>query len=101
MPHSIVAASNNGLSPVFSYTQDPLTLPNPPSGYIVQVTNAGAIQIQCAGTFGNIIPEGPQALLPAAISYIIKPKQTLCKNTIIDPQFADTTQFSGTSFKGS
>lgn len=35
MPQSIVAASNNGFCQVFSFTQDPATLPTPPSGYIV------------------------------------------------------------------
>ena len=76
VPPSIVAASNNGLSPVFSFVQvEPL--PVPPVGYIVQVTNAGALQVQCAGTFGNIIPVGPQVLMPCSITYVLKPKEKL------------------------
>ena len=62
---SIVAASNNGASLPFSFAQPPSTLPVPPAGYILSVTNAGAIVVQCAGTFGNIIPVGPQILMPS------------------------------------
>ena len=47
------------------------------------------------GTFGNIIPPGPQILMPADITYIIKPKVKLCKNYIVDPGFTNTTQFTG------
>lgn len=101
VPRSIVAASNNGLSPVFSFTQDPDTLTNPPAGYIVQVTNAGALQVQCAGTFGNIIPPGPQILLPCEITYIVKPKEKLAKNIIVSSGTANTTQFTdGPAFDG-
>ncbi len=90
---SIVAASNNGASLPFSFVQPVDTLPVPPVGYILSITNAGAITVQCAGTFGNIIPEGPQILMPADITYIVKPKVALCKNYIIDPGFTNTTQF--------
>ena len=31
--------------------------------------------------------------MPADITYIVKPKVTLCKNYIIDPGFTNTTQF--------
>ena len=89
---SIVAASNNGASLPFSFLD--VTLPVPPVGYILSVTNAGAIVVQCAGTFANIIPPGPQILMPSSITYIIKPKVTLCKNSIIDPGFTNTTQFT-------
>ncbi len=93
MPPSIVAASNNGLSPVFSFVQvEPL--PVPPVGYIVQVTNAGALQVQCAGTFGNIIPVGPQVLMPCSITYVLKPKD-YCTNTLISDGFTNTTEFTG------
>ena len=71
-----------------------VTFPVPPVGYILSITNAGAIVVQCAGTFGNIIPAGPQILMPADITYIVKPKVTLCKNYIIDPGFTNTTQFT-------
>ncbi len=95
VPVSIVAASNNGMSPVFSYAQDPATLPVPPVGYIIQVTNAGELQIQCAGTFGNIIPPGPQIVMPCSITYVVGPKEKLCKNSIIAKGFSNTTQFTG------
>ena len=91
-PRSVVAASNNGLSPVFSFTE--LPLPTPPAGYIVSVTNAGAITVQCAGTFGNIIPAGPQILMPCDLTYLAECKQKLCKNYIIDDGFTDTTQYT-------
>jgi len=92
---SIVAASNNGASLPFSFAQLPSTLPVPPVGYILSVTNAGAVVVQCAGTYGNIIPTGPQILMPADITYITKPRVTLCNNYIIDPGFTNTTQFTG------
>ena len=95
---SIVAASNNGASLPFSFLDE--TLPVPPAGYILSVTNAGAIVVQCAGTFGNIIPPGPQILMPADITYIIKPRVTLCNNSIVDPGFTNTTQFTGGAASG-
>ncbi len=67
--------------------------PQPPAGYIVEVTNAGEINIQVAGGFGNIIPEGPQVLMPCTISYIVKPKVKLCKNVAISSGASDITQF--------
>ena len=91
---SILAASNNGMSLPFSFAQPPSTLPVPPAGYILSVTNAGAVVVQCAGTFGNIIPMGPQILMPTDITYIVKPKIRLSKNYIIDPGFTNTTQFT-------
>jgi len=97
VPHAVVAASNNGLSPVFSFEQDPETLPNPPAGYIVQITNAGALVVQCAGTFGNIIPPGPQILMPTTITYIVKPKQKICKNYTLSNGFINTTRFTDPS----
>ena len=89
---SIVAASNDGASLPFSFVQT--SLPTPPVGYILSITNAGAVVVQCAGTFGNIIPSGPQILMPADITYIVKPKVTLCHNYIVDPGFTNTTQFA-------
>ncbi len=93
-PRSIVAASNNGMSPVFSFTQDPATLPNPPAGYIVQVTNAGELQIQCAGTFGNIIPAGPQILMPCSISYTASQPKKLHANVKISDNPINVTGFT-------
>lgn len=94
VPHAVLAASNNGLSPVFSFTQEPATLPTPPVGYIVEITNAGALVVQCAGTFGNIIPSGPQTILPTTISYIAHSPKKLCKNYKLSNGFTDTTQFT-------
>jgi hypothetical protein len=95
VPRSVIAASNNGLSPVYLKTQPVDTLPQPPAGYILQVTNAGGIVVQCAGTFGNIIPSGPQILLPTSMTYIVKPKEKLCKNTVLSNGATNTTQFTG------
>ena len=95
MPRSIVASSNNGFSQVFSFTQDPTTLPVPPAGYIVQITNAGELQIQGAGEFGNIIPAGPQNLLPCSISYKAQSRKTLEKNVKISTGATNVTQFTG------
>ena len=52
------------------------------------------LQSQCAGTFGNIIPAGPQILMPTKITYIVKPRVALCTNYIVDPGFTNTTQFT-------
>ncbi len=95
VPQAIIAASNNGLSQPFSLIQDPTTLPNPPAGYIVEITQAGAINVQCAGTFGNIIPVGPQILMPTTISYRIRQNETLCKNMVLSNGFTNTTEFTG------
>ena len=89
---STVAASNNGATLPFSFTQT--ALPTPGSGYILSVTNAGGIAIQAAGTFGNIIPPGPQNLMPTEITYLARPKVSICKNYIVDPGFTNTTQFT-------
>lgn len=91
---SWLAASNNGMSEAFSFTQDPSTLPVPVAGYIVQVTNAGGLVVQAAGTFGNSIASGPQVMLPTIINYIIKPKIKLGHNTTISTGFTDTTHFT-------
>jgi hypothetical protein len=102
VPRAIVAASNNGMSPVFSFTQDPDTLPQPPAGYIVQVTNAGAIVVQQAGTFGNIIAPGPQVLMPCSITYSVQSIkksinsfEKLDDNVKISKGASNVTQFIG------
>ena len=74
---SNVAASNNGASLPYSFANPPATLPVPPAGYILSITNAGAIVVQCAGTFGNIIPPGPQILMPTTITYKAASQKTL------------------------
>lgn len=94
IPRSVVVASNNGMSLPFSFLQPPPPLPTPPVGYVLQVTNAGALQVQCTGAFGNIIPAGPQTVMPCSITYVVKPKIKLGKNYIIDPGFTNTTQFT-------
>ena len=92
---STLAACNNGMSLPFSFSQDPSTLPKPISAYILQVTPAGSVIVQAAGTFQNIIPPGAQVILPSEISYVIKPRIKLCKNYIVDAGFTNTTQFTG------
>lgn len=91
---SFLVPSNNGMSLPFSFTQPPNTLPTPPVGYILQVTNDGSIVVQCAGTFANVIPAGPQILLPTDVSYIVKKKLKLSKNTIIGAGFTNVLGFT-------
>ena len=67
---SYLAASNNGMSEPFSFAQDPSTLPVPLTGYIIQITTRGLIIIQAPGTFDNVIPLGPQILMPTDITYL-------------------------------
>jgi hypothetical protein len=99
VPVSTIGASNNGMSPVFSFTQSPESLPVPPAGYIVQITQAGELQIQGAGAFGNIIAPGPQILLPCTISYVAKTAHRLCKNKTLSTGATDTTQWTGGAYK--
>ncbi len=94
VPPSVIAASNNGMSPVFSFVQAPSTLPTPPTGYIVQVRNDGSLQVQCAGTFGNIIPSGPQILMPCTIKYFAGKNETMQFNFPLSTGQTNTTQFS-------
>lgn len=98
--HSWLAAANDGLSLPFSFTQKPSTFPIPPVGYIVSITNAGALVVQGPGSFGNIIPSGPHILLPTEISYLIESKEELKKNrvkrnTVLSTGPTNTTQFTG------
>ena len=95
IPQSVVATSNNGLSPVYSFDQPAATLPNPPAGYILQVTNAGEIQVQGAGNYGNIIAAGPQIMMPVTITYLAEPERALGVNLKISTGASDTTQFTG------
>lgn len=92
---STLAASNNGLSLPFSFAQNPSTFPVPPVGYIVSITNAGALVVQGAGTFGNIIPAGPQILLPTEMTYILQKREKLKKNIKLSTGPTNTTQFTG------
>lgn len=99
VPVSIIGASNNGMNLAYSMTQSPESLPLPPGGYIVQVTNAGELQIQGAGTFGNIIAPGPQTLMPCSISYLAKNAPRLCKNSTLSTGATDTTEWTGGAYK--
>ncbi len=91
---SYLVASNNGASLPFSLAQSPATLPVPPVAYILQVTNAGALVVQCAGTFGNIIPPGPQILLPTEISYTVGRRERLCENIKLSTGKTNITKFT-------
>lgn len=90
---SWLAPSDNGVLLSFSFTQPSDTLPNPIAGYILQVTNAGGIVIQGAGTFGNIIPAGNQTMLPTTIEYIVEPTSSLSRNIAISRGATNITQF--------
>lgn len=90
---SWLAATDNGVNQSFSFTQDADTLPKPITGYILQVTSAGGLVVQGAGTFGNIIPAGNQTLLPTTISYLVEPVSTLKKNVVISDGPTNITQF--------
>ena len=92
---SYLGASNNGMSLPFSFTTPPQDLPVPPVGYIISVTFYGGIIIQCAGTFINLIPPGPQIVLPTDITYLVEKKEELCKNFPISTGASNITQFTG------
>jgi len=99
IPVSTIGASNNGMSSTFSFSQSPESLPVPPIGYIVQVTNGGELQIQGAGTFGNTIPPGPQTVMPCTISYLAKKTRSLRHNITLSAGATDTTQWTGGAYK--
>ena len=101
-----IAASNNGFSPVFSFGQPAITLPSPPLGYSIEISNAGAVTINGLNTVGNIIKSGPQILMPKSITY---PSRSLCKEhhqhrrcfkQMLGMQVSDATGFpvAGTQF---
>ncbi len=98
VPLSFLAPSDNGLSLPFSFTQTPATLPVPPSGYILQVTQAGALQVQGVGTFGNVIPPGKQIIFPTAISYLVQFDDALQKNYVLSTGATNITQFTNPFF---
>lgn len=87
---SVVAASNTGT--VLSYTF--LNIPSPPNGFILQITNYGGVIIQSTGIIGNIIPPGPQVMLPTTISYEIGSTIILKNNYPLALAPTDVTQFS-------
>ena len=77
---SSIGCSDSGTSLPASYAQPLNTYPTPVSGYIIQITIQGGIVIQGAGTFGNIIPQGPQILLPTDVTYLLKSRYSLSMN---------------------
>ena len=90
--------SNNGLT--MPYTESFNSFPNPVAGYILQLTNYGGLVVQAVGTFGNIIPPGPQVLLPTNINYEIVPVEALSQNTQISTGFVNVTQWTDPRAKG-
>ncbi len=90
---SWLAASNNGLSVPYSFTQSPSTFPVPPVGYIVSITNAGALVVQGPQATGNIISSGAQVLLPTDISYVVQPRVRLKNNKKISKGATNITKF--------
>lgn len=93
-PISVIAASNNGMSPVFSFAESTTELPIPPAGYIVQITNGGSLQVQQAGTFGNVIETGPQIIMPCSIKYVTQPTYRLCKNSTLSTGASNITEWT-------
>ena len=92
---SYLGASNNGMSSPFSFTTPPSELPVPPVGYIISITFFGALIIQSAGIFDNIIASGAQILMPTDITYLVEPTIKLCDNFTISTGASDVTQFTG------
>jgi hypothetical protein len=94
---SIVGASDNGRTAPFTFNQVPSPALVPISGYIVSITNAGGLVIQAAGQFQNVIPPGPQTLLPSDLTYVVKPKCRLCKNVQISLGTTEVAEFQNFS----
>ena len=91
---SSMGCSDSGTSLPASYAQPLNTYPTPVSGYILQITIQGGIVIQGAGTFGNIIPEGPQILLPTNVTYIVKPRYALSMNFNVSLKKTNVANFT-------
>lgn len=89
-------ASSNGQSLPFSYT-DPV-FPNPIAGYNLGITLGGGLVIQGAGTWGALIPPGPQVLMPTDISYLVEPIQKFAENFVLSKGASDITEFTGGPF---
>jgi hypothetical protein len=68
---SRTAASDNGMSLPFTFT-----IPTPPSGYALMVTEKGALQVRGIGGKDHLIPVGPQVLLPAHLIYKVRSKES-------------------------
>lgn len=70
------------------------TYPVPLTGYIISITNAGGLVIQAPGQTANIIPPGPQILMPTDVTYTVQPKVRLKNNRVISTGPTNTTQFA-------
>jgi hypothetical protein len=77
---SVLVADDKGLTLPYSYNQNYSTLPVPLPGYILGISDAGAITIMGAGTFGTIIPTGSHTVRPADMVYLVEPKIKIKKN---------------------
>lgn len=97
---SSMGCSDSGTSLPASYAQPLNTYPTPVSGYIVQITIQGGIVIQGAGTFGNIIPQGPQILLPTDVTYIVKPRYALSMNFNVSLRKTNIAKFTNPAIAG-
>ena len=88
---SYMVPSNNGVSSAFTYANS--TFPNPITGYVIGLTFYGGITISGAGQYLNLIPPGPQVMMPTTITYIHVKQKTICKNFIVGAGFSNMTQF--------
>lgn len=90
---SYVVASNQGMNISFNYDLPGVDYTPPVPGYVIQITNQGALIVQGMGTFSNIIPAGTHTLMPTTISYLVKPDVKLCRNTRISSGEINTAVF--------
>ena len=90
--HSYMVPSNNGVSSAFTYANS--TFPTPIVAYMLGLTFFGGITISGAGQYLNLIPPGPQVMMPTTITYIHVKQKTICKNFIVGAGFNNITQFT-------
>ncbi len=91
------AGTNNGQTIPVSFSQDFTTIPPPIAGYMLQITDAGALIVQGLGTVSNYIPGSAQIMLPTDITYFVEPKVRLKNNTVLSNGPTNTTQFANVS----
>ena len=94
------AGSNNGYNQTFTFNglitdtpPIPITFTPPQAGYLLQISNSGALTILGIGTLGNIILPGNQNVLPTAFTYIVQPHFGLSDNTQISTGAINTAVF--------
>ena len=92
---SWLVPSDQGLLLPYSFEEVPNDLPKPVTGYILQVTNEGALVIQAAGTPGNVIPAGNHTFLPTDVTYIVESTATLKYNTKLSTGRTNNTEQPG------